>query len=204
METVLSYPWRPEVRAFAGCRMLSRSNTMVTWWRVGHARLLVLALVLSLVLLGPEQLSSQEAVAFDLAGASWIAGCWRVASPDGSAIAEEQWMSPAGGLMVGMSRTIRNGIATEYELLTLRVEAGRLIYSAMPSGQEPAQFAAMIAVNKADLKRLVVTNPGHDFPRRIEYTQEDGDSLSAAVFADVDDEDPAFVVPYQRAKCPGS
>jgi hypothetical protein len=173
---------------------------MVTW-RKGHARLLVLALALSLLLLGPERLSSQEAVAFDLASASWIAGCWRVASPDGSDMAEEQWMSPAGGLMVGMSRSIRNGIATEYELLTLRVEAGRLIYRAMPSGQEPAEFSATIVVNRADLKRLVVTNPGHDFPRRIEYTQEDGHSLSAAVFADIDDEDPAFVVPYQRVKC---
>ena len=165
-------------------------------------RRLVSAMVVSLVLLHPGQLSAQETVAFDLETVSWIAGCWRVASPDGTAVAEEQWMSPAGGLMVGMSRTIRNGIATGHELLTLRVEAGRLIYRAHPSGQEPGEFVAILAIDKPDLKQVVFTNPEHDFPRRIEYGQEDGDSLSAAVFADVDDEDPAFVVRYQRAKCP--
>ena len=200
MKTEVGHPWRTEVRALAGYGMPLRSYLMTTR-REGHARLLALALVLSLLLSGPEQLSAQEATEFDLESASWVAGCWRVASADGSTVAEEQWMSPAGGIMVGMSRTISDGTATGHELLTLRVEAGRLIYRASPSGQEPAEFVAVTAVNKPDFKRLVITNPAHDFPRRIEYTQKDGDSLTAAVFADVEDEDPEFIVPYQRAKC---
>lgn len=165
---------------------------------------LVSAMVLSLVLFQPGLLPAQEAASFDLAALSWIAGCWRVATSDESAVAEEQWMLPQGGLMVGMSRNIRNGIATGHELMTLRMEAGRLIYRADPSGQEPAEFLQILVVDKPSFKQVVFTNPEHDFPRRIEYSQEDGNSLSAAVFGDVDDDDPAFVVPYQRVTCHSS
>ena len=46
----------------------------------------------------------------DLDRLGWLAGCWESVS---SAVAEpgsvEQWMPIAGGTMLGMSRTVRNG-----------------------------------------------------------------------------------------------
>ena len=63
----------------------------------------------------------------------WIAGCWTMAS--GQTAIEEHWMKPAGGTMLGMSRTVRDGKTTEYEFLQIRETANGLDYVAQPSGQ---------------------------------------------------------------------
>lgn len=99
--------------------------------------------------------------------------------------------------MVGMSRTVRGGAAREFEYLTLRVKGGRLVYHAAPSGQEPTDFEARAAQEG----RLEFVNPGHDFPRKIVYARFDDDFFQAAVFADVEGAEPAFLIPYRRARC---
>lgn len=134
-----------------------------------------------------------------LEAAAWLAGCWRVESPDGQSAAEEQWMEPRGGLMVGMSRSIRGGEARGYELLTIRDEDGTLVYHVVPSGQQPADFR----VSDADDRRLEFVNPEHDFPQKIVYTRDGDDRVEAAVFGAVDDSKPAFAIPYHRVSCPG-
>lgn len=133
-----------------------------------------------------------------LAAAGWLAGCWLAQSPDGRNAAEEHWMTPRGGLMVGMSRTIRGGEARSYELLTIREEDGRLVYHAVPSGQAPTDFPARLVEDS----RLEFVNSEHDFPRKIVYTRTGDDQIEAAVFGEVDGSVPAFVVPYERIGCP--
>ncbi|HIF22947.1 MAG TPA: hypothetical protein EYQ27_13835, partial [Gemmatimonadetes bacterium] len=49
----------------------------------------------------------------DVGSAAWLSGC-RVASAS-DVRSEEVWMEPEGGLMVGMARTLRGGVATGYE-----------------------------------------------------------------------------------------
>jgi len=134
-----------------------------------------------------------------LEAVAWLAGCWRVESPDGQNAAEEQWMAPRGGLMVGMSRSIRGGVARGHEFLTIRVEDGTLVYHAVPSGQQPTDFRA----RDAEGWRLEFVNAEHDFPQKIIYTRGDDDRVEAAVFGDVDDSEPAFAIPYRRVSCPG-
>lgn len=134
-----------------------------------------------------------------LEAAAWLAGCWRVESPDGQSAAEEQWMQPRGGLMVGMSRSIRGGEARGHELLTIRVEDGGLVYHAVPSGQAATEFPA----RSVEDGRLEFVNAEHDFPQKIVYTRNGDDAIEAAVFGDADDSDPAFAIPYARVVCPG-
>jgi len=132
--------------------------------------------------------------------AAWLAGCWKAASADGRNAVEEQWMSPGGGLMVGMSRTIREGEARGYELVTIRSDAeGHLIYHAEPSGQSPTDFHD----RSTEAGRLVFVNGDHDFPKKIVYVRMAKDFVHAAVFAEVDGADPAFLIPYRRTGCPG-
>jgi hypothetical protein len=136
-----------------------------------------------------------------LEAAAWLAGCWEAASPDGLNAAEEQWMAPRGGLMVGMSRSIRGGSARGYELATIRAdETGRLVYHALPSGQAPADFPAR-SIGEG---RLEFVNVDHDFPQKIVYARLDPDLVHAAVFGDADGAEPSFLIPYRRAACPGS
>jgi hypothetical protein len=48
-----------------------------------------------------------------IARLSWLAGCWE--SVRGERHVEEQWMQPRGGTMLGMSRTVVGGRASEFE-----------------------------------------------------------------------------------------
>lgn len=170
---------------------------------------LIPAAVLWVALAAPAGLAAQEArktqempppAAATVEAAAWLAGCWEVASPDGANVAEEQWMAPRGGLMVGMTRSVRGGEARGWELLTLRVEDERLVYHAVPSGQAATDFPAR-TVGK---DRLEFVNAAHDFPRKIVYTRVDADRVDAAVFGEADADEPAFSLPYRRAPCPGS
>ncbi len=159
--------------------------------RLGVLRLAGL-LCAPLVLLGsPIDALAQD----DVGSAAWLSGCW-VAS-DGDVRSEEVWMEPEGGLMVGMARTVRGGVATGYEFVLLQRKDGRLTYSAHPSGQDPADFQA----TEVSTQRLRFENPRHDFPQAIEYERTSMDSLTAKVYGEVGSEEPAFVLRYARKSC---
>lgn len=164
-----------------------------------RAGVVAAALVSGLPGMARGQSDEVASVSATLEAAVWLAGCWRIESPDGQSVAEEQWMAPRGGLMVGMSRSIRGGEAQGYELLTIRIEGGTLVYHAVPSGQHPTDFRA----RRVDDGRLEFVNAAHDFPQKIVYTQTGHDQAEAAVFGEADDSEPAFTIPYQRVACPG-
>jgi hypothetical protein len=147
---------------------------------------------LSLVLLAfPMAAVAQD----DVASAAWLSGCWVTSAAD--VRSEEVWMEPEGGLMVGMARTVRGGVATGYEFVLLRLKDGTLTYSAYPSGQDPADFPA----TEISTSRLRFENPQHDFPRAIEYHRTPPDSLIAKVYGEVGSSEPAFVLQYARKEC---
>lgn len=107
---------------------------------------------------------------------AWMAGCWEQRSED--FVYEEHWMAPAGDMMLGMSRTVRDGkvTATEYLRIDRTAETRTLQYTAIPSGQSLTVFTA----SKVESRRLVFENPAHDFPQRIIYTLG-GDALTARI-----------------------
>ncbi len=139
--------------------------------------------------------ANQRAQEVEISDAGWLSGCWVASS--GRRITEETWMAPAGGMMLGMSRTVRDGVATGYEFLLLRVIEGRLVYSAHPSGQEPTDFRAT-SVSSALLR---FENPSHDFPKRIDYVRVSRDSVVARVFAETQSPVPAFELRYKGVEC---
>jgi hypothetical protein len=126
---------------------------------------------------------------------SWLAGAW-TSDGRGRQITE-QWMSPAGGTMLGMSRTVSQGRTVEYEFLLLRVEAnGDINYVAKPSGQAEAAFKLM----RASAVEAVFENLQHDFPQRITYTLKDGGQLTAAIEGTKNGKTRRIEFNYQRAK----
>ena len=149
-------------------------------------------LVAPLVLLGsPMAALAQD----DVGSAAWLRGCW-VASA-GDVHSEEVWMEPDGGLMVGMARTVRGGMATGHEFLLLQRKDGRLTYSAYPSGQDPTDFQA----TEVSTQRVRFENPQHDFPQAIQYERTSPDSLTAKVYGEIGSREPAFVLRYARRAC---
>ena len=105
----------------------------------------------------------------------WLAGCWELRQ--GPRVTLEMWMPPAGGLMLGASRTTVNGQVREFEQLRLAWQRDTLVYTAVPSGQKETSFRTTIVSDGG----FTVENPAHDFPQRISYRKRGADSLVARI-----------------------
>lgn len=99
-----------------------------------------------------------------LAALAWLAGCW--AADPGEPGSGEHWLPLAGGTMLGIGRTVRNGRTVEHEFLQIRLDGeGRPVYVALPSRQKEASFVA----THVGERTVTFENPQHDFPQRISY-----------------------------------
>lgn len=118
----------------------------------------------------------QPAPAPQLEKIAWLAGSWRMEKA--GRVVEEQWLAPAAGLMLGLSRTVAKARVTEFEFMQIREgPGGALFFVAQPSGQKEAAFQ-MASLSDSE---IVFENPEHDFPQRITYTHLAEDSVLAAI-----------------------
>lgn len=125
----------------------------------------------------------------------WLAGCWQLERGERTTV--EMWMAPAGGLMVGGSRTVVAGHAREYEHLRIAARGEGIVYVARPSGQATAEFTGSVSDSG-----FAVENPTHDFPRRIVYARRGADSLLASIEGPGRDGQPRVIVfPFRRTAC---
>lgn len=98
---------------------------------------------------------------------SWLTGCW--AAEGGEPGSGEHWTAPAGGTMLGLSRTVKGGKTVAFEFMQIRVNSeGRLVYIALPSGQSETTFV----VTAQSEGTTTFENLAHDFPQRIIYSQQ--------------------------------
>lgn len=103
---------------------------------------------------------------------SWLAGCWM--STTGEAGSGETWTSPAGGTLLGISRTVKRGQTVAHEFMQIRANAtGTLVLIAEPSGQRRTEF---VLLSLSDTE-VVFENLQHDFPHRVAYRLEPPDLL---------------------------
>lgn len=131
--------------------------------------------------------------------AAWLAGCWaREGRAEPGTV--EQWMAPAGGVMLGMARTVRGGKVVEHEFLDLRADTeGRLQYTATPSAQPRASFALLSQTEG----ELVFENAAHDFPQRIIYRRHADGRLLARIEGVMKGQARAVDFPMRRVACDG-
>jgi hypothetical protein len=134
-----------------------------------------IALPLALALLA---FSGSGAVAADgdLEKLAWLSGCWKSQSADvGSG---EQWTGIAGGTMLGISRTVKQGRTVEFEFMQLRYLPDRtLAFVAQPSGQSATVFPLL----RISDKEAMFENPQHDFPQRVVYARDGETRLLARI-----------------------
>jgi hypothetical protein len=130
----------------------------------------------------------------DINKLTFISGCWTLVRPNGTKI-EELWLAPAGGAMIGMSRSVRDGKLREYEFMRILPAAdGKLQYVAIPSGQPEAAFPLKVMAENA----VTFENPQHDFPQRILYRLVDKDTLVARIEGSVGGQARSADFPYKR------
>ncbi len=128
------------------------------------------------------------------ADVAFLTGCWKYER--GGRIVEEHWMAPAGGSLMGISRTVAGGKVAEFEFLQIRDLPGGLTYIAKPSGQPEASFTA----TSKGAGEVVFENPTHDFPQKIRYKLT-GDTLAARVEGTINGKARGIDLPYTRASC---
>lgn len=128
---------------------------------------------------------------------AWMAGCWAQTGREAGSV--EQWTAPAGGLMLGMARIVKDGRAVEFEFMQLRADAdGQLSFIAQPQGRPPTAFKL---VHPSDAEARF-ENPAHDFPQRVIYRRTAPDQLVARIEGERNGKTRAIDFPMQRTACP--
>jgi Domain of unknown function (DUF6265) len=130
-----------------------------------------------------------------VANLGWMAGCWETRST--RRLVEEQWMVPRGGLMLGMSRTVRGDTLVEYEVVRMEERGDSLFYVANPVRQSQAQFLATSSTDSS----VVFENPHHDFPKKISYYRTHPDSVVARVEGELSGRNRVLEFRYARVPC---
>ena len=96
---------------------------------------------------------------------AWLAGAWVGTRSSGSSV-EERWISPLGGAMLAVSRTVNtSGKMVAFEYLRVVERDGGLVYVAQPGGAKATEFV----LTELTKTRAVFDNPRHDYPKRIVY-----------------------------------
>ena len=160
------------------------------WIRLAGVGGLLLALLMPAAGADKKQQPPPPAIA----KLAWLAGRWRL-ERNGRLI-ESQWMAPAGGVMLGMSRTVAKARAVDHEFLQIREgPGGALFYVAQTAGQKEAAYQNSALSETA----AVFENPEQDFPQKISFTlQPDGSLLMALDGPGPDGEAKRIERPYQK------
>lgn len=117
---------------------------------------------------------------------SWVAGPWRGTLNDRTI--EQHWMSPLGGSLVGMYRSIRDNRASLYEILTMEQQGDevflRIKHFAPGPGlvsQEAKDQSADHVLVKLEARTAVFEGSAGGNPVRVTFNSPDQDTLNITV-----------------------
>lgn len=140
---------------------------------------------------GQEQKASTD-------GLGWMAGCWELNARNGAMVVTEQWMKPAGGTLIGMSRTVSGGKTVAWEFIRIVTDADGISYVAKPHQNKDE---TVFKIAKWSPTELIFENPAHDFPQRIIYRNNGADSLFARIEGNRNGKSSGMDIPMKRVKC---
>ena len=144
--------------------------------------ILIFALLVALVIISSNRASTQNQAATPtprIAELAWIAGNWQTAAGRRAQV-DEHWSAPAGGSLIGMSRTIVGDKTVEFEYLRIEQRADAIYYVAHPKARCPGTDFKLTRLSGQE---VVFENPAHDFPKRIIYRKNSDGSLVASIDA---------------------
>jgi hypothetical protein len=113
---------------------------------------------------------------------AWMAGCWQMA--DGDQWADECWMTPRDGVMLGAGRSGTGAELITWEAMQIILEpaaaregaTATLTFWASPNGGERTAFAQAPSSQPG----ITFVNLANEYPQRIRYWR-DGDLLRAEI-----------------------
>lgn len=113
---------------------------------------------------------------------AWLEGCWQMQA--GERWADECWMAPRGGVMLGVGRSGSGDEPTGWEAMQITLEPAAIreqatptmTFWAAPNGTGRTPFAW----TPSELPGVTFVNSGNDYPQRVRYWR-DGDMLKAEI-----------------------
>ena len=163
-------------------------------------QMLVVTAMLVLFLIGTQTAGANPnaGAGGTIADLAWIAGDWQT-DPSGRAVSEEHWTRPAGGSMIGVSRTLVGDRTASFEFLRIEVRGESIFYVASPKGRCPATDFKLTRLSGQE---AVFENPEHDFPQRVIYRLARSGSLKARIEGTTSDGKAKGIdFPMGRTKC---
>ena len=94
---------------------------------------------------------------------AFMRGQWEGRS--GPLIFDERWTEEAGGLMLGVSRTLKGDRAVGFEFLRVEFRKDAVFYVAQPGGKPKTEFR----LTHSGPNSATFENPSHDHPKLIRY-----------------------------------
>lgn len=125
-----------------------------------------------------EDIPMPQPIAVEIEDLNWLTGVWVGArGRTGTTAIEERWIPPAGGAMLGLSRTVSAGKMSGFEYMRIVERGEGIVYIAQPGGGQPTEFV----LTELGDQRAVFDNPRHDFPQRIVYELTNERQLRAII-----------------------
>ena len=126
----------------------------------------------------------------------WLLGTW--VADSGKRIVTETWTeaSPTTFEGEGVTRDRSDGSVVDGEALRLVAMGDGVFYVAKVGHND---YPVAFRLTTCEAGRLVFENPGHDFPRRLEYWRVDGDRLEVHVS---DGAERGFRLDFRRSPAP--
>jgi hypothetical protein len=136
-----------------------------------------------------------------LAPLAWMRGCWegKVNQRD----FREEWLPPAGDMMIGVSQTTLRDKTIDFEYLRLESRPEGVFYLAAPSGKNEAAFrlAGQTTSGGDEVFTFVNATPGAEYPQRIIYRHASEGWLYATVEGKIKGVDKQVIFPMRRVDC---
>jgi Domain of unknown function (DUF6265) len=143
------------------------------------ARATRVTMVTLFLLLCPASSLPRTPATATIADLAWMAGSWQT-DKSGRMVSDEHWAQPAGGIMIGMSRTIAGDKLASFESLRIEQRGEEIFYVASVKGRCPATD---FKLTKLTGQEVVFENPEHDFPKRIIYRKKSATEMIASIDA---------------------
>lgn len=108
----------------------------------------------------------------------WLAGHWE--GTFGGHFFETHYTSPDGGMILSVSKQIRRGRVSLFEMEQFVERAGEVVLTPYPFGKASRDLFRLVDYDSS-IKKAKFVSPEHDFPTEISYELVSADRLRIVV-----------------------
>lgn len=158
-------------------------------------RLFVTVFLLASAVIGQQAAALKKATIEDFV---FMQGCWVMERPERNLRIDEHWMAPAGGMMIGMSRTVKDGKTVGWEFMRIEASENGAVFASRPKENSAETVFRLTPTVRNEFR---FENPDHDFPQRVIYRSGEADVLAARIEGTQGGKESGIDFKYKRSDC---